>query len=427
MLFLFFATDIGSIEEAYIVVAEDRSRLQLERIARFLNITPIEILHLNEIERACKQQTHGTAHLKRRNSYKKAKKNNPALSQAPSFEPKIDIATHTSCLHDSQKECVTKQCVTNTQAGECSRSASPQSAENSPLKSNINLNSDQTETITNHPNSSPGKKICVNSPFRSAVNETRAKTSCVDNKENKMEMTVLAKPHTNHQANGPSSVHAYDNTALGGFEPGDSMQGGYESMDSADEITDNSTDSRPQHREMAIDVPANFVGVKKEPPRLPPHFQGSQSGNSSQHSTPSKSSSHKRPPFKAPPPTVPPQIPTNPPKMTKEEELENMAKIQKYQEDLRKRKEIEESFQREQEFLRNSLRDSQKLRDLQENGPSTAKTTASPLKTDPAGFTNPNYMIEEEEATSGDNVSKSSTLPMRTQPDAHLYKQPLSK
>ena len=114
------------------------------------------------------------------------------------------------------------------------------------------------------------------------------------------------------------------------------------------------------------------------------------------------------------------------PNVTADDELASIAKIQMYQQDLRKRKEQEDAFQREQEFLRNSLRDSQKLRDLQESGPKALVSSAAAGAAGTSGFVNPNYMIEEEESVhGGDSVSKSSTLPVRqSRPDSDAAAQP---
>lgn len=240
-----------------------------------------------------------------------------------------------------------------------------------------------------------------------------------------MEMTVLN--NYNQPLAGGRHVTGYEQTAMGGF--GDSSQENmaYDSMDSGEDV------DGPAHREMAIDVPANFIGQKKEPPRYPTSgsrnagYPGTAPGSQAL-TQPHKISSVKKPqptykppgtpplPRSAPPPPLPHQ---RAPDMTADEELASVAKIQMYQQDLRKRKEQEESFQREQEFLRNSLRDSQKLKELQENGPKPNGPNA--------GFVNPNYMIEEEESLHGDGVSTASTLPVRQRPGSAAHARQLGQ
>lgn len=64
-----------------------------------------------------------------------------------------------------------------------------------------------------------------------------------------------------------------------------------------------------------------------------------------------------------------------------------MDRIRKYQEDLRKRKEEEERIEREQEFLRNSLRGSKKLQALEQNPPVQPTT----------GCVNTAFSLEDED------------------------------
>ena len=97
------------------------------------------------------------------------------------------------------------------------------------------------------------------------------------------------------------------------------------------------------HREMAIDVPKNFQGAVKTPPRFP-------SSHSSPRSTPTKESSAKNGKLNS----------NNTPHSE-----EQMERIRRHQEGIRKRNEREEQRTKEQEFLRASLRRSEKMRALQ--------------------------------------------------------------
>lgn len=95
------------------------------------------------------------------------------------------------------------------------------------------------------------------------------------------------------------------------------------------------------HREMAIDVPKNFHGAAKTPPRFP-------SSHSSPRSTPSKESAKNGKLNSGTPHTE-----------------EQMERIRRHQEEIRKRNEREEQRAKEQEFLRASLRRSDKMKALQ--------------------------------------------------------------
>ena len=110
--------------------------------------------------------------------------------------------------------------------------------------------------------------------------------------------------------------------------------------DSFDDSMHGSIDDGP-HREMAIDVPKNFHGTAKTPPRYP-------SNHSSPRSTPFRSSENAK------------NVKAN---LTSSEEQAD--RIRNYQEEIRKRTEREELKEKEQEFLRQSLRRSEKMRKLQ--------------------------------------------------------------
>lgn len=97
------------------------------------------------------------------------------------------------------------------------------------------------------------------------------------------------------------------------------------------------------HREVAVDVPDGFVGQSKVPPRYPTpqrNHKTPQDYASVNHSDNARSGS------------------------ANSATAEQMERIRMYQEDLRKRKEEEERYAKEQEFLRNSLRGSEKLKAL---------------------------------------------------------------
>ena len=224
-----------------------------------------------------------------------------------------------------------------------------------------------------------------------------------------MELSVL---NNNFQGSGGGHLHGYQNTNMGGYgfpgghtNPENMIYGSNPSVNQSEESDATTNDAISSHREMAIDVPTNFVGHKKEPPRYPPPHS-IQSSTSSQYSTPSKPAKNNscNPPLQ------------QPPKMTEEEEQAHMNRIKVYQEDLRKRREQEENFQREQEFLRNSLRDSQKLQSLEQS---------RMVRDNLTGVVNPNYMIEEEDAI--ETVSRASTLPVRERYVESYPQKPLGR
>lgn len=95
------------------------------------------------------------------------------------------------------------------------------------------------------------------------------------------------------------------------------------------------------HREMAVDVPKNFHGAAKTPPRFP-------STQSSPRSTPVKENTKNGK--------------SNANSQYTEDQME---RIRHHQEEIRKRNEREEHRAKEQEFLRASLRRSEKMRALQ--------------------------------------------------------------
>ena len=95
------------------------------------------------------------------------------------------------------------------------------------------------------------------------------------------------------------------------------------------------------HREMPIDVPKNFQGAAKTPPRLP-------STQSSPRSTPVKEN-----------------IKNGKSNNNTQYTDEQMDRIRHHQEEIRKRNERDELRAKEQDFLRASLRRSEKMRALQ--------------------------------------------------------------
>ena len=155
------------------------------------------------------------------------------------------------------------------------------------------------------------------------------------------------------------------------------------------------SDSGP-HREMAIDCPETFVATVKTPPRYPPPAPNSGT---------------------APPAAVPRVPPTTPSKSADsvrdkarteatlndaafmvtggsqpKPTAEQLERLRKHQEELRKRREEESRQQQEQDFLRSSLRGSQKLQALENRRMAQAQQMAPPT-----GIINTAFVDAEEE------------------------------
>lgn len=140
-----------------------------------------------------------------------------------------------------------------------------------------------------------------------------------------------------------------------------SMQQSQENINNTNEsFSDSMQDSFDQddgtmHREMAIDCPDSFMATVKIPPKYPPSYQNStESLSKSPHSSPSKSSQQTGD-----------SILSNG-RQNHPLSQEQLDRLHKHQEDLRKRREEESRLAREEEFLRTSLRGSKKLQALKE-------------------------------------------------------------
>ncbi|XP_055930579.1 protein PALS1-like isoform X2 [Argiope bruennichi] len=182
------------------------------------------------------------------------------------------------------------------------------------------------------------------------------------------------------------------------------------------------------HREMAVDVPDSFVGVTKTAPRYPPprkkpprtpdtsslkknglyHFSSDPEAGKIPNHVRSMSSqdgnleSERRTP---PTPRISEVLREGAHAAVNEEEklieLGQLHRIRKYQEDIRKRKEEEERQAKEEEFLRSSLRGSQKLRALEKQ-----------RKSESSGLENSAFLLEE-----GDTPVKSDGRLVASSPD----------
>lgn len=144
-----------------------------------------------------------------------------------------------------------------------------------------------------------------------------------------------------------------------------------------------------QHREMAVDVPETFIAINKTQPRYPP---------------PRTLNNQTPPPLKpvmndmrpVPPPRMDlldratPQLPNKQSAaqigQILEPTSEHLASMKKYQDQLRIRREQEQRIAATNEFLRNSVRGSNKLQALK------ADHIAPPI-----GFDNEAYLVEDDD------------------------------
>lgn len=142
-----------------------------------------------------------------------------------------------------------------------------------------------------------------------------------------------------------------------------------------------------QHREMAVDVPESFIAHNKTQPRYPP--PRTMNNQTPPAIPPSKPMMNDMRPI--PPPRtdlssqITPQLPSKIGQIL-EPTSDQMDAIKKYQDQLRLRREKEERIAATNEFLRNSVRGSNKLQSLK------ADHIAPPI-----GFDNEAYLIEDDD------------------------------
>lgn len=159
-----------------------------------------------------------------------------------------------------------------------------------------------------------------------------------------------------------------------------------------------------QHREMAVDVPESFIAQNKTQPRYPPP-RSLNNNNSTLPAVPPSSKTMMNDMRPVPPPrdhirsdsVQQFQVNNQAGKIGQilEPTSDQMDSIKKYQDQLRQRREKEERIAVTNEFLRNSVRGSEKLRALK------AEHIAPP----PAGFDNEAYIIDDD-----DDVNKMNLI-----------------
>lgn len=144
-----------------------------------------------------------------------------------------------------------------------------------------------------------------------------------------------------------------------------------------------------QHREMAVDVPESFIAQNKTQPRYPPpRTINNQTPPAIPPSKPMMNDMRPVPPPRMDIDRVTPQLPSKPIAQILDPTADHQydIKIKKYEEQFRLRREKEERIAATNEFLRNSVRGSEKLRALK------ADHIAPPI-----GFDNEAYLGEDDD------------------------------
>ena len=146
-----------------------------------------------------------------------------------------------------------------------------------------------------------------------------------------------------------------------------------------------------QHREMAVDVPESFIAHNKTQPRYPPpRTLNNQTPPAIPPSKPMMNDMRPVPPPRMDLDRVTPQLPDKNSigkiGQILEPTNDQLASMKKYQDQLRIRREKEERIAATNEFLRNSVRGSNKLQQLK------ADHIAPPI-----GFDNEAYLVDDED------------------------------
>lgn len=146
------------------------------------------------------------------------------------------------------------------------------------------------------------------------------------------------------------------------------------------------------HREMAVDCPASFIPVKKEPPRLPRSSvvsspsstltknktSSSNNNNNSSSNGNTMDSSHN--------------IVNNNNNFDRGDDRDRSERLRRYQQDLLLRQQMQQQQHQQQQVLRASLRGSKKMQGLEESRRQAARTL-----NESQGFDNPNYHVDDIE------------------------------
>ncbi|CAC5401824.1 MPP5 [Mytilus coruscus] len=178
-----------------------------------------------------------------------------------------------------------------------------------------------------------------------------------------MEMEATKKPKTEKRKKNASNqnsdqdspvLEAIQNSVFNANESfSDSMQDSFDQDDST-------------HREMAIDCPENFIASVKIPPKYPPSYQNSTESLKTPPTTPSKGFHQNEDKNMTDSTLKSASVIMSNGRQNHPINKEQLERLHKHQDDLRKRREEENRLAREDEFLRTSLRGSKKLQVLKE-------------------------------------------------------------
>lgn len=148
-----------------------------------------------------------------------------------------------------------------------------------------------------------------------------------------------------------------------------------------------------QHREMAVDVPESFIAQNKTTPRYPPpRTLNNQTPPAIPANKPMMNDMRPVPPPRMDLGQGTPQLPAKIGQIL-EPTSDQLANIKKYQDQLRLRREKEDRIAATNEFLRNSVRGSNKLQQLK------ADHIAPPI-----GFDNEAYLGEDDDDVNKPNL-----------------------
>ena len=417
--------ELNDIQDAYVIAVEDQARRRLEQLSALHKVQPVDISRIHIVDNGLGGKD--------------------VLPNGDITPGSAYVAASESYLHCNKDKNANHPVVVNSdeqKSGKYTRDKNDASDDNNKASDNIvDEHREETDSVDN-------SKIEETNSGNNSDQESGG-----SNRSDIMESTAVMNGYMNNHGTGHMIPEPLDpRYHMGVHTPSGFKEvkgGGYNNPnmevsphwrrenlyeDIADQNAyenDGGVDVGP-HREMAIDVPVGFIGSKKERPQYPSSSISRPSPRSSTHSSPIKTygSEYNTPERRFPAPML---VSSNnqgfaePPKMSKQEELEHMERIKKYQEDLRKRREEENRIAMENEFLRTSLRGSKKLQSLEELRPEVGK-----VSTPPSGIVNPNFVEEEAGVVNGESSSSShgassrtATLPIRY-PD-YAARTPLGK
>ncbi|XP_052742032.1 protein PALS1 isoform X5 [Bicyclus anynana] len=331
-------SDIGHniIQDAFLIAVEEQARQRLQRLSALKRITPVDMsklsVELNKRKRTQPENKELNGYIANSTVYVTSINENGAIESKPTIsspksQPKSLQAKPAPLIANGVQE---KEIIENK--------IEPEKHEKDLSEKSV--------------------KVVVESEVESEVRSDKSEV-CLSN--GRIEKLLGEQP--DHRIRATAVV---ENNKLGPGEKGPRRRSGSSIVVIGAEEEKRAPDDEPDmltmlplpsdtgpHREMPVDVPDSFIARNKTPPRYPPPRPPQQVNGSARGA-----------------PAVPPREATRdaPPRPPAHE----IASISKYQEQLRQRKEAEERIAAQNEFLRNSLRNSSKLQVLANEPSSTA-------------------------------------------------------